>query len=163
MRCQEYSTELTLASRISPSARLWIGACTLVAGLYILRAILQEIPPQDHVALALILCMLLTQAWLNLKPTVVKINLSQNRCWLKHRNFIRLKERSLPVTQIHSAKLEFQSRPDSIDGPFARIVLITSLGMIPVNADYQANTGELRGACDRLNRFLESHQRMLSA
>jgi len=163
MVCREYSTELTLASRLSTHACAWLAVCAVVASLYLVRTFIDDVPPQDHVALALILCVLLTQAWISMEQIVVKISLAHNRCWLRQRRFIRQSERSLPATQIHSAKLEYQDNQIEANAPLARIVLITSLGMIPVSSDYRSETRDLLSACERINRFLRTQHSLLPA
>lgn len=136
---------------------------TLLAGFYLIRAMTQVIPPEDHVALSAILCTFLLLALINLEQTVLKISLSQNRCWLRHHRLGMLKERSLPVSQIHSAKVEYLTAKGDTDMQFARLVLVTSLGMIPVNEHFQEHPTRMDSACQQINSFLHSQRQYLAA
>lgn len=163
MRCQELLTELRLESQLPPKAHLWLCITLFVAGLYLLRSLLQTIPPEDHVAISLVICFFLTQLWFSLEKTSVKLSLHDNRCWLRHHRLGKYDELSLPVSQIHSAKLEYEAKPASDAAPKARITLITSLGMIPINQQYQGNPARLHYACKQINHFLESQPHFLQA
>ena len=44
-----------------------------------------------------------------------------------------------------------------------RIVLVTSLGMIPVNEEYQVDAPDLDDACERINAFLASQTKFMRA
>jgi|GEM_PF-3611758 len=163
MRCRTFLTELKLDSYLPPKMQLWLAASLFVAVLYVLRTLIETIAPQDHLAISLILCFLLVQTWLSFEKTSVKISLPDNRCWLRHHRPGTYQERSLPVSQIHSAKLQYKefSCPDI--QPHARIALITSLGMIPVNEQYQRNPAQLLNACQEINCLLESQPRFFRA
>ena len=163
MRCREYLTELELESSLPRTAWVWLSVTMLLASLYLLRAMTQDIPPEDHVALSLLLCTFLTLVWLNLKQTVLKFSLPENRCWLRHHRCGTSRELSLPVSQIHSAKAEYQSANGDAQTQLGRIVLITSLGMIPVSEYFEENPTLLDRACQQINRFLQSQEQYLTA
>lgn len=163
MRCREYLTELEMESSLPRTAWGWLTLALLLAGMYLLRAMIQDIPPEDHLALSLLLCTFLALVWINLEQTVLKFSLPENRCWLRHHRCGMLKERSLPVSQIHSARVEYQSTSGNADTQLARLVLVTSLGMIPVSEHYQENPALMDGACHQINSFLQSQQLYLTA
>lgn len=163
MRCREYLTELKLESPLPQTAMLWLAVTLLLAALYISRMFVDIIPPEDHVAIALLLCIFLTQVWVNLEQIVVEISLPNNRCWLRHHRMGKLRERSLPVSQIHSARMEYEQTENVTQAQSARIVLVTSLGMIPVSEHYQTDATLLERACGQINSFLQSQQRYLQA
>ena len=163
MRCREYLTELELELSLPRLAWAWLSVSMLIGSLYLIRAITQDIPPEDHVALSLLLCTFLALVWMNLEQTVLKFSLPENRCWLRHHRHGTLKERSLPVSQIHSVKVEYQSASAYPHTQLGRIVLITSLGMIPVSEHFQENPTLLDSACRQINSFLQSQQQFLTA
>lgn len=163
MRCNAYLTGMTLASPIPKPALIWMGIALGLAGLYALRALLTEIPPQDHVALSLVLCALLLQVGINLERYVLKISLSENRCWVYHHRAGACNVRSLPVSAIHSACLEMQPRNNTLNPELGRLVLITSLGMIPIGEKYLQKSNLLEQTCQQINDFLASRDRYLHA
>ncbi|MFK7859532.1 MAG: hypothetical protein AB8B64_11935 [Granulosicoccus sp.] len=158
MPAQDRITEFTMMSPLPGKALVWLYAFFLIASLYIVRALIEDIPPQDHVALSFILCFLLTQVWCRLEQTRLRISLPYNRCWLRHHHLGKYKEQSLPVSQIHSAKLEYDDSQTSSNGGSARIVLVTSLGMIPVSLTYSEKARLLDQSCHHINCFLESQK-----
>lgn len=163
MRCKQYLTELKLDLSFPTHALTWLAAASMFGTLYGLRAIHEFIPPEEHVAFTAILCALLSQVLFNLEQTSLTIRLDENRCWLRHYRFGKKRETSIPVSQIHSAKLEYASGGDRDIVHPARIVLITSLGMIPVNEEFQADSLDLDDACRRINGFLASQVRFMLA
>jgi len=163
MHFQDRITEFKLASPLPGRALAWLYVSILFAGLYGLRALIKDIPPQDHIALSFILCSMLLQAWFYLRQTRLRISLAHNRCWLRHHHLGHFREQSLPVSQIHSAKLEFDQSQKGTDTLSARIVLVTSLGMIPVNQTYSRKAWVLEQACNHINHFLESQNQYLKA
>ncbi len=163
MHCREYPTDLKLHSPLPRIAKIWLGVALFIASLYIVRASIEVIPPEDHFALSVLLCFLLGQVLLSIEQSVLKISLPYNRAWLHHRSFGRYHERSLPVSQIHSARLEFSKKPHDDAPDTARIVLVTALGMIPVSEKYQKNPKHLGTICRQINSFLESQEGLLKA
>jgi len=151
-------TQLKLSSPLPRSALAWLAITALIAGLYIWRASIEFIPPEDHVALSIILCCLLTQLWMQVEQTRVTISLPHNRCWLRHHRMGRYTEKSLPVSQIHSARIEHADTPIYGDIYPARIVLVTSLGMIPASTYYPDKPRLLYNTCTRINTFLGSNE-----
>lgn len=160
---QNLVTELKLESPLPSKSRLWLCITLLLSSLYLYRNHIQTIPPEDHVAIALFVCFLLTQFWISIEKTSIEISLSNNRCWLRYHRLGRSHALSLPASQIHSATLEYEESPTHTTAPNARIALVTSLGMIPVNQDYQENPQRLHDACERINRFLQSQTQLLQA
>ena len=163
MRYREYLTELELESSLPRTAWAWLSVTVLLASMYLLRAMTQDIPPEDHVALSLLLCTFLALVWINLEQTVLTFSLPENRCWLRHHRCGTLKERSLPVSAIHSAQVEYRSISENARQQPGRIVLVTSLGMIPVSEHFQENPAPLDRACLQINSFLQSQQQYLAA
>ena len=162
-RHHDILTELTLQSQLPPRARLWLCITLFLSGMYLFRTLIQTIPPEDHVAIALIICFLLTQFWFSIERTSIKISLPHNRCWLSYHRLGKSHELSLPISQIHSAQLQFEEKPTPGTTPNARITLVTSLGMIPVSQQYQGNPARLHANCEQINCFLESRMRFLEA
>ncbi|MFK7994267.1 MAG: hypothetical protein AB8B87_09020 [Granulosicoccus sp.] len=144
-------------------ALAWLTVSILVSGLYMFRVLIEEIPPQDHVALSFIVCFLLTQTALHLEQTRLRISLPHNRCWLRHHHLGKVREQSLPVTQIHSARLEYSDGQQDLESLNARIVLVTSLGMIPVSHKHTHKAWVLDRTCNHINHFLESKQKYFQA
>lgn len=163
MRCKQYLTELKLDSTIPTGAIIWLAAATMFGSLYAIRAINQFIPPEENLAYSAILCVLLCQALFSLKKTSLTIRLDENRCWLRHYRFGRKHETSIPISHIHSAKLEYAGCSNRHVVHNTRIVLITSLGMIPVNEEYQVHAPDLDDACQRINDFLASQVKFMRA
>ena len=163
IRRHDILTELTVQSQLPPKARLWLCVTLLLSGMYLCRILMQTIPPEDHVAIALIICFLLTQFWFSIERTSIKISLPHNRCWLSYHRLGKSNELSLPVSQIHSAQLQFEEKPAHGTTPNARIALVTTLGMIPASQQYQGNPVQLHVNCEQINRFLESRMRFLEA
>jgi hypothetical protein len=163
MRCRTFLTELKLESHLPPKMQLWLAASLFVAVLYVLRTLIENIAPQDHLAISTVLCLLLTQTWLSFEKTSLKISLPDNRCWLRHHQPGKYNERSLPVSQIHSARLQYQEFSCPDEPAHARITLVTSLGMIPVNEQYQRNPAQLQDACQKINGLLQSQTRFFCA
>ncbi len=163
MHCRKHSTDLTLQSPLPKVAIVWFGITLFIALLYCIRATIEIIPPQDHFALSIVLCFLLGQVLISMEQTVLKISLPYNRAWLKHHRFCNHHERSLPVSQIHSARLEYSKNPQEGADDCARIVLVTALGMIPVTEEYEKKTVRLRQTCTQINRFLESQTQYFTA
>lgn len=163
MHCSEHPTDLKLQSSLPKGALVWLGITLFFTSLYVIRASMDVIPPEDHIALSLILCFLLSQLLMNVEQTVLKISLPYNRAWLQHHRFGRRDERSLPVSQIHSARVEYSDTPQNGTPDCARIVLITALGMIPVNEKYQTNPVQLGKNCQQINSFLESQKLFFEA
>lgn len=163
MRSHASDTELHLNSALPRSAIVSLCVTGGVALLYILRSWLGDIPPEDHVAIALLLCGLLASTWIAFDQIHVTISLSHNRCWVQRHRLGGTTRTSIPVSQIHSAKPE--KRPDPLPGKEeeARIVLITSLGMIPVCEHYFHDFPSTREACETINRFLASQKDFLNA
>lgn len=163
MRCKAYLTGMTLASPIPKPALIWLGITLALGSLYGFRALLTEIPPQDHVALSLLLCALLTQVGMSLERYMLKLSLTENRCWVSHHRAGSRSVRSLPISVIHSACLEMHQSNRSEHSGLGRIVLITSLGMIPISEKYQANLTLLEKTCQQINDFLATKDRYLYA
>lgn len=67
------------------------------------------------------------------------------------------------MSQIHSAKIEYAGNRDRHDVHNARIVLVTSLGMIAVNEDYLEDAPDLDDACKKINGFLASQAGFMAA
>ena len=84
-----------------------LGMATLLAGFYLIRAVTQVIPPEDHV--------------------------------------------------------EYLTAKGDTDMQLARLVLVTSLGMIPVNEHFQENPTRMDSACQHINSFLHSQRQYLAA
>ncbi|MFK8082046.1 MAG: hypothetical protein AB8B97_17300 [Granulosicoccus sp.] len=163
MHLQDRITEFTMASPLPRQALAWLYASIFFASLYVLRALIEEIPPLDRIALSFILCFLLIQTGFSLRQTRLRISLPHNRCWLRHHHLGQFKEQSLPVSQIHSAKLEFEELQGGTDTRSARIVLVTSLGMIPVDQGFSDKAKLLGLTCENINYFLNSQNEYLQA
>lgn len=158
MRLTDNITELRMTLPLPRSTLMWFGISAFFTSLYIIRSSIELIPPQDHVALSLILCFLLGQSWLHLEQTRIRINLPHNRCRVRHHRMGVFSERSLPVSQIHSARVEFDSASAGTASPPARMVLVTSLGMIPASLYYSDKLWHLDKECQLINGFLESSE-----
>ncbi len=163
MRCKQYLTELKLNSSIPTGTIIWFAAASLFGSLYGIRAFAEFIPPEEHLAFCAILCVLLSQVLCTLKQTSLTLRLDENRCWLRHYRFGRKHETSIPVSQIHSAKIEYAGCSNRHVVHNTRIVLVTSLGMIPVNEEYQVDAPDLDDACERINAFLASQTKFMRA
>ena len=163
MHTQYNNTEFNIASPLTRRALGWLYASGLVASLYLIRVLIEEIPPQDHLALSFIVCGLLVQTWFHLEQTCLKISLPYNRCWLRHHHLGKTREQSLPVSQIHSARLEYSDVQQHSDIRYARIVLVTSLGMIPASRNYSDKAWLLDQDCNHINHFLESQKLFFQA
>lgn len=157
MRMIESATELQLRSALPRAMVFWLAITALVCVLYITRCLHDDVPPQDHVALAFILCFLLTQAWLKLEQNTLRIDLSFNRCWLYQHRFCFSRVQSLPVSQIHSARVENASHT------LSRVVLVTSSGMIPLSEGYSRANSDVIETTEHINRFLQSQCQFLPA
>lgn len=163
MHTQHSLTEITIASPLTRHALGWIYTSLMVASAYLVRALIEDIPPQDHLALSIILCFLLIQSWIHLEQTRLRISLPHNRCWLRHRHLGIIKEQSIPVSQIHSARLEYSDAARHAKGQYARIVLVTSLGMIPASLTYSDKPWRLDQTCIHINQFLDSQKQLFQA
>lgn len=163
MHTHNDKTELNIVSPLTRCALGWLYSSILVACLYAVRVMVEEIPPQDHLALSFILCFLLIQTWFRLDRTRLRISLPHNRCWLHHHHLGLTREQSLPVSQIHSARLEYSDLQKSTDTNYARIVLVTSLGMIPASLNYSDKAWKLDQTCSYINHFLESQRLLFKA
>lgn len=163
MRAYASGTDLQLNSALPRSAQICLGVTGAIASMYLLRSILSDIPPQDHVAISLLLCGLLLIFWALIDQVQVTISLSYNRCWVQRHRFGNTTHTSFPVSQIHSAKAE--KHPDPMPGreQESRIVLVTSLGMIPVGDSYSHDWPSTHAACETINHFLASQDDFLNA
>jgi len=163
MSFRHSNTNLTLHSEINTKTLIWLVAAAGLFILYALRCLMETLPPEDHFSLSLIGCFLLTQALFSLDQTSIKLSLEYNRCWLRHHRFGRTREMSVPVTQIHSARTEVNPAPPIGAAPYSRIVLITSIGMIPLNENYSHRLHNAATTCERINQFLDSRDDFLPA
>lgn len=154
---------LRMTLPLPASTLIWLGLTIFFASLYLIRVSVDLIPPQDHVALSLILCFLLVQLWLRLEQTRITINLAHGRCRVRHHRMGSYSERSMPVALIHSARLEYNSNSAVTESSPARLVLLTSLGMIPASLYYSNKAWRLDRECQRINHFLKSNERFLHA
>ncbi|MFK7891709.1 MAG: hypothetical protein AB8B63_12915 [Granulosicoccus sp.] len=156
-------TELKLRAPLPRDSLLWLAAVLLIAVIYGFRGLVDDIPPQDHVALAMILIVMLTQVLITLEQNILIISLSKKRAWVMHHQMGRRYERSLPLSVIHSAQLQFDDKVTAEAGSTARIVLVTSLGMIPMSGKFNSYLNHLQQSSEKINAFLKLQERYLSA
>lgn len=157
------ATELELRAPLPRDSLLWLAVALFIASVYGFRGLVDDIPPQDHVALAMIQIVILTQVWITLEQNILKISLSEKRAWVQHHRMGRRYERSLPLSVIHSARLEYDDQaPTGAKRP-ARIVLVTSLGMIPMSGKFNSDLDHLQQSLEEINTFLQLQELYFSA
>ena len=145
MRAEESATELRLQSGLPKPAALRLGIALGLLMMYAGRAVTETIPPQDHIALSLLICGALISAWTHLDRLYVTFSLTHDRCWMTRRRFVSTSRQSIPVTQIHSARTEPCEADVPSNKPRARVVLLTSMGKIALEERYFADNQ--RGPC----------------
>lgn len=163
MRKRHQKTRLTLSSAISGEAIIWIATTCIFLGLYTLRCALEPITVQFHALLTGIVCFALIQALSALDHTSISMCRSTNRCRLKKHKLGGARERSIPLSQIHSALIETSPATAAVKNPRTRVVLITTLGMIPVNDQYRISRSSALTICGDINHFLKSGKDFLIA
>ena len=162
MRVATQATELNLSSPLSRSVIVSLAGTGFLALLYIFRSYISDIPPQDHIALSILLCMLLLNTWRMIDLIHVKFSLSHNRCWVSRYRFCTTQRKSVPVSQIHSARLDMCPNPET-PAHSSRIVLVTSMGMLPVCDHYFLDVASTKALCLDINNFLASQNDFLAA
>lgn len=139
----------------------------MVACLYAVRVLTSEseIPPQDHVALAMIVCFLLSHAWLKMDQTVVHISMAANRCWIRQHRFCRSRLQTFSVSHFHSAKIKKAETmwASDTEKPRAELVFVTSFGVIQVKENLPRKRADSEDICIVINNFLAGRDRMLAA
>lgn len=163
MRSQDSITEVHLNSAWTRSAMVSVWIAGVIALHYLLRIVMADIPFQDHVMLLSIIGVLLASAWATIDQVSVRISLAQDCCWVRHHRFGATRQRSIPVTQIHSARTELCPDPEPGIKPKARIVLITSLGKIPVCEPYFLDHMYTQLQCETINQLLGTQSNCLAA
>lgn len=158
------ATELQLRSPLPWRVMISLMCTGVMGTLYAYRCLVSEIPPQDHVALSLLLCMMLLNSWRMMDTVQIRFSLTKDRCWVRRTRFGHTREHSVPLSQIHSARFTLGPSSTALATAYCgTITLITSLGVIPVFEQQKANMGSMRELCEQINAFLASRNHYLTA